>query len=42
MISGTPAPSTQGGKYYFPFESGYEKPIKERMRGWEETKKGKV
>ncbi len=31
----------KGKKYYNPSESGYEKMIKERMRGWEETKKGK-
>jgi len=31
----------KGKKYYNPSESGYEKTIKERMRGWEETKKGK-
>ncbi|MFQ5542185.1 MAG: replication-associated recombination protein A, partial [Candidatus Binatia bacterium] len=30
-----------GKKYYDPSESGYEKTIKERMRDWEETKKGK-
>jgi len=28
-------------KYYYPSDSGYEKTIKERMRGWEEKKKGK-
>ncbi len=28
-------------KYYSPSESGYEKTIKERMKRWEETKKGK-
>jgi putative ATPase len=28
-------------KYYDPSDSGYEKTIKERMRGWEEKKKGK-
>ena len=28
-------------KYYEPSDSGYEKTIKERMRGWEEKKKGK-
>ncbi|NIO09019.1 MAG: AAA family ATPase [Deltaproteobacteria bacterium] len=28
-------------KYYHPSDSGYEKTIKERMRGWEEKKKGK-
>ncbi len=32
----------KGKKYYDPSESSYEKTIKERMRGWEETKKGKV
>jgi putative ATPase len=31
----------KGKKYYDPSESGYEKTIKERMRDWEETKKGK-
>ena len=31
----------KGKKYYNPSESGYEKMIKERMRGWEETKTGK-
>jgi len=28
-------------KYYSPSDSGYEKTIKERMKGWEEKKKGK-
>jgi len=28
-------------QYYDPSDSGYEKTIKERMRGWEEKKKGK-
>lgn len=31
----------KGKKYYVPSESGYEKTIKERIRSWEETKKGK-
>ena len=31
----------KGRKYYDPSDFGYEKTIKERMRGWEETKKGK-
>ena len=30
-----------GRKYYDPSDFGYEKTIKERMRDWEETKKGK-
>jgi putative ATPase len=29
----------RGRKYYSPSDSGYEKIIKDRMRGWEETKK---
>ncbi len=28
-------------RYYSPSDSGYEKTIKERMRGWEEKRKGK-
>ncbi|MBI2986667.1 MAG: replication-associated recombination protein A [Deltaproteobacteria bacterium] len=31
----------KGSKYYSPSESGYEKMIKERIKGWEEKKKGK-
>jgi putative ATPase len=31
----------KGKKYYSPSDSGYEKTIKERIRGWEETKKGR-
>jgi len=31
----------RGRKYYNPSGSGYEKTIKERMSGWEETKRGK-
>jgi len=29
----------KGRKYYSPPDSGYEKTIKERMKGWEEKKK---
>jgi putative ATPase len=31
-----------GKKYYSPAESGYEKTIKERLKGWEEKKKRKT
>jgi putative ATPase len=31
----------EGRTYYSPPDSGYEKTIKERMKGWEERKKGK-
>lgn len=31
----------KGGRYYFPSDSGNEKTIKERMKGWEEKKKGR-
>ncbi|MFQ5902270.1 MAG: replication-associated recombination protein A [Candidatus Binatia bacterium] len=31
----------KGKRYYTPSDSGYEKMIKERMKGWEERKKGK-
>jgi len=31
----------KGRKYYSPSDSGYEKTVKERMKGREETKKGK-
>lgn len=31
----------KGRKYYSPSDSGYEKTIRERMKGWEERKKGK-
>ncbi len=31
----------KGRKYYDPSDFGYEKTIKERMRDWQETKKGK-
>ncbi|MFQ5851525.1 MAG: replication-associated recombination protein A [Candidatus Binatia bacterium] len=31
----------KGKRYYSPSDSGYEKIIKERIKGWEETKKGK-
>ena len=30
----------KGKKYYSPSDSGYEKEIKERIKGWEERKKG--
>ena len=31
----------KGRRYYSPSDSGREKTIKERIKGWEETKKGK-
>ncbi len=31
----------KGRRYYSPSDSGYEKTIKERIKGWEEKKKGK-
>jgi len=32
----------KGRKYYFPSESGYEKTIRERMKAWEEKKRGRT
>ena len=31
----------KGRRYYSPSDSGHEKTIKERMKGWEEKKRGK-
>jgi len=31
-----------GKRYYSPSESGYEKTIKERLKGWEEKKRRKT